>query len=69
VGLGVNTSLNIITPIETRTIIISEKLYDKFKEHSQKYYDFEPYETILENLIDFYEKNNERELKYCHRTN
>jgi hypothetical protein len=66
VGLGRYTDLILktVTAVgdekkKTRIIRISEPLYEKFKEHSQKYYNIETYETILENLLDCFDKNNE----------
>jgi hypothetical protein len=44
---------------KTKTIKISEQLYDRFVEHSRKYYNVEPYETILLNLLDSFDKNND----------
>jgi hypothetical protein len=68
VGLGRYTTLRpVITAEEkdpnkipkTRIIRISEPLYRRFVGLSQRYYNVEPYETILENLIKFYEEHNE----------
>ena len=42
-----------------RTIRISEELYQRFREHSSKYYNIETYETILEDLLDCFDKHNE----------
>ena len=44
---------------KTKTIKISEQLYERFVQHSRKYYNVETYETILENLLDCFDKHNE----------
>jgi hypothetical protein len=44
---------------KTRIIRISEKLYDRLAEHSRHYYNHETYETILNDLLDCYDKHNE----------
>lgn len=44
---------------KTRVIRISESLYERFHQHARKYYNVEPYETILENLLDCYDKHND----------
>ena len=46
-------------PKPTRTIKISEQLYRRFVGHSQRFYNVESYETILENLIKCYEEHNQ----------
>ena len=38
---------------------ISEQLYQRFLDHSRKYYNVETYETVLENLLDCYDKHNQ----------
>ena len=43
---------------KTRIICISENLYQRFHSHARSYYNVESYETILENFLNFYEKNN-----------
>ena len=47
------------TKTKTRTMRISEDLYQKFVEFSQRYYDVEPYSEILENLLKCYEEHNQ----------
>lgn len=66
VGLGRYTDLVLktITAVgdkkkKTRIIRISERLYERFSEHSRRYYNIETYETILEDLLDCYDKHNE----------
>ena len=55
-----NTNTNIKIKNKTsRTIRISEELYKKICEHSRRYYNTEPYETIIENLLESYEKHNQ----------
>ena len=44
---------------KTKTIKISEPLFQRFLDHSRKYYNVEPYETIIEDLLDCYEKHNQ----------
>ena len=46
-------------PKPTRTIKISEQLYRRFIGHSIRYYNVETYETILENLLNNFDKNNQ----------
>jgi hypothetical protein len=53
----INPSTNHLEP-KTRTIKISGHLYRRFVAHSKKYYNVESYETILNNLLDYYEKEN-----------
>lgn len=64
---NITTLRPIITPIsngkkpkvpKTRVIRISEQLYRRFQGVSKHYWDVEPYELILSELIDNYEKNN-----------
>ena len=43
---------------------ISEPLYQRLFDHSRKYYDGEPYETIIENLLDCFDKHNS-DKRYC----
>ena len=54
-----NSSKKPSTNTRTRTIRISEELYKKFFEHSRRYYNTEPYETILENLLNCYDEHNQ----------
>ena len=54
-----NSSKKPTTNTRTRTIRISEELYKKFFEHSRRYYNMEPYETILENLLKCYDEHNQ----------
>ena len=71
-GLGRYTTLHPVTTSTTnkvqkptRTIKISEHLYRRFVGFSKRYYDVESYETILENLIKFYEDQNP-DTRYYH---
>jgi hypothetical protein len=41
---------------KTKVIRISEDLYQRLREHSQKYYNIETYETIIKDLLDCYNK-------------
>ena len=50
-------------------MIISEELYEKLKEHSSKYYDIEPFETIIGNLIDDFDKHNQDNNRWYHKMN
>ena len=43
----------------TKTMKISGSLYQRFLEHSSKYYNTETYETILEDLLDSFDKHNQ----------
>jgi hypothetical protein len=52
------TSLNKNKNQTTRIMEIPEPLYRRFVEHSRRYYNVESYETILENLITYYEEHN-----------
>ena len=52
------TSINKNKNQTTRIMKISEPLYKRFVEFSRRYYDVESYETILENLINYYEEHN-----------
>ena len=47
---------------------ISEPLYRRFVGFSKRYYDVETYETILENLINCYEENNQ-DKRWYHNNN
>ena len=59
VGLGVNTNLILTSSTnETRTMIISEALYEKLKTYASRYFDGETFETILTNLLDDFDKHN-----------
>ena len=72
VGLGRGSNL-ILTTTETtnnitaiggekktsRTILISEKLYERLAEHSRHYYNHETYETIIKDLLDSFDKHNQ----------
>ena len=49
---------------KTKTMKITEHLYERFIDHSRTYYNVESYDTILENLLDYYEKNNPKEFRY-----
>src|SRR5688572_4319138 len=42
----------------TRTMKISEQLYQRFVDHSRKYYNVESFETIIEDLLDNFDKHN-----------
>jgi hypothetical protein len=42
---------------KTRVIRISEPLYQKFVNFSKRYYDVEPYDLILDNLLKCYEEH------------
>lgn len=53
---------------KTRIIRISEPLYRRLSGVSQRYFDCESYETILENLIKCYEEHN-KDTYYFHNTN
>ena len=52
------------TPKKTRTIKISEDLYQRFREHSRRYYNIETYETILENLLECFQEHNKDKYWY-----
>ena len=43
----------------TKTMKISGQLYQRFLDHSSKYYNVESYETILEDLLDSFDKHNQ----------
>jgi hypothetical protein len=58
-----NSIINKI-PKPTRTIRISEQLFRRFVGFSQRYYNVEPYETILEDLIKSYEEHNEPDFQW-----
>lgn len=73
VGLGRGSNLILNTTTETtnntttaiggekktsRTILISEKLYDRISEHAHHYYNHETYETIINDLLDSFDKHN-----------
>ena len=49
---------------KTKSMKISEPLYQRLFDHSRKYYDGEPYETIIENLLDCFDKHNS-DKRYC----
>jgi hypothetical protein len=51
-------------PKATRTLKISEQLFRRFVGHSRRYYNVESYETILENLLECYEKHNQDKYWY-----
>ena len=53
---------------KTRTIKISEKLYERFCEHSRHYYNHETYETIIKDLLDCFDKHNE-DIRWYHNNN
>jgi hypothetical protein len=53
---------------KTRIIRISEPLYRRFVGFSKRYFDVEPYDLILENLIKCYEEHNQDTYWY-HNTN
>ena len=42
----------------TKTMKISGSLYQRLFDHSRKYYNVESYETILEDLLDSFDKHN-----------
>jgi hypothetical protein len=44
---------------KTKTMEISEQLYQRFLDHSSKYYNVETYEIILEDLLNRYDKHNQ----------
>ena len=53
------------TRTKTRIIRISEDLYQGFREHSSKQrYNAESYETVIQNLLDCYDKNNNNNNDY-----
>lgn len=64
-----NKSTKKIPQTKTKTIRISEDLYQKFVDHSSRYYNVESYETILQELIRYYEENNQDTKKWYHNTN
>ena len=51
-----NTNNNIP---KTRIIRISEPLYHRFVGFSKRYFNVEPYDLILENLLKCYEEHNQ----------
>jgi hypothetical protein len=52
---------------KTRIIRISERLYRRVCAHQKKYYkDVEPYETLLENLLDCYDKQDTENYNHYH---
>jgi hypothetical protein len=57
-GFGNIVHLKDINPKTTRTLMISEQLFDRLVLFSRKHFDVESYEYILNSLIDDYEKNN-----------
>src|SRR5688500_11908712 len=78
-NLGIRTGFNPVTSTsnnnnkkrkvsKTRIIRISEELYQKFSSHSRRYYNVEPYETILLNLLETFEKHNQSDYSYHHLT-
>lgn len=46
-------------PPKTRVIRISEDLYLHFVNFSNRYFNVEPYDAILENLLKCYEEHNQ----------
>jgi hypothetical protein len=65
VGIGVGSNLLIIDQskemkmkVKTRTIRISEDLYQSLKQHANRYYNRDSYEVILSDLLDCYQKHN-----------
>ena len=54
-----NTNNKQQPPPKTRTICISEDLYLHFVDFSQRYFNVEPYDVILENLLKCYEEHNQ----------
>jgi hypothetical protein len=70
-GFGRYTTLKEITTLDntnkkkkskqpkTRIIRISEPLYQKFVNFSERYYNVESYSTILEDLINEFESRNQ----------
>ena len=69
--LGKMTNLKIITTnttttkkpkiLKTRTIRITEETWKKLYEHSRKYYNVESVDTIILNLLDCYDKHNNKQ--------
>ena len=53
----------------TKTMQISGQLYQRFLDHSSKYYNVESYETILEDLLDSFDKHNQDKRWYNNNTN
>ena len=43
----------------TKTMQISGQLYQRFLDHSSKYYNVESYETIIKDLLDNFDKHNQ----------
>ena len=37
---------------------ISEEIFQRFKDHSRKYYNIETYDTIIQDLLNNFEKHN-----------
>ena len=52
----------------TKTMKISGQLYQRFLDHSSKYYNVESYETILEDLLDSFDKHNQDKRWYNNNT-
>ena len=53
----------------TKTMKISGSLYQRFLDHSSKYYNVETYEIILKDLLDNFDKHNEDKRWYNNTNN
>ncbi|HJT85400.1 MAG TPA: hypothetical protein VJ697_13045 [Nitrososphaeraceae archaeon] len=65
----VSTDNTKIEASKTRVRKISEHLCRRFVEHLKRYYNTETYETILNDLLNCYQKNNTSDYMYFSRIN
>ena len=56
--LNDNDTTTTTTKKKTRVIRISNDLHKKLFEHASRYYNHEPYEVIISDLLDCYQKHN-----------
>jgi hypothetical protein len=43
---------------KNETMKISEEIFQRFKDHSRNYYNIETYDTIIQDLLNNFEKHN-----------
>ena len=60
------TANNNKVPKPTKIIRISESLYQRFVDHSHRFYNVESYEVILSDLLDCYSKQHEPDYSNIH---
>lgn len=56
----ITTTDNQYTYDNTKIIKVTEPTYERLRDHSSRYYNGESYDTIIRNLLDYYEESHDR---------